>query len=119
MGLDLFAHGVDPKKFESLPPILCGSMFTNGQSSIRGKVYAGFIEHICGVDIYQEKLPNKDLDRIISQLSLYCVGADELFNGEYTYREHETWCMDFEEAQALLNWFKIVKENNGMVIGWW
>lgn len=119
MGLDLFAHGVDPQKFKDLPPILCGSMFTDGNSSIRGKVYAGFIENVCGVDIYQEKLPSEDLQRIVTQLSVYCAGADDEICGEDSYTEHKVWEMGLDEVKALLDWFKIVKDNNGQVIGWW
>ena len=118
MGLDLFAHGVDPKKFQDLPDILCGSMFTDGRSSIRGKVYAGFIDDICDVNIYQEKLPEADLQRIIMRLSIYCLGADDLFN-DTVYTAHVEWCFSLEEVKALLDWFRIVKENNGQVIGWW
>ncbi len=120
MGLVLFAHGIDPKKFEDLPPILCGSMFTDGKSSIRGKVYAGFISDVCDVDIYQEKLPAADLQRIITQLSTYYIGADDLLNDEPNrYTVHEGFGFTLEEVKALLDWFKTVKENNGQVLGWW
>lgn len=119
MGLDLFAHGVDPQKFQDLPPVLCGSMFTNGRSSIRGKVYAGFISDICDVDIYQEKLPTKELQRIVTQLSVYCAGAADPTDTEYKYTLHKSWGFSLEEVKALLDWFKTVKENNGQVIGWW
>ena len=40
MGLDLFAHGVDPKKFQDIPPILWGIMSSDGLCSTRGKTYA-------------------------------------------------------------------------------
>ncbi len=120
MGLDLFAHGVDPQKFQDLPPVLCGSMFADGQTSIRGKVYASFISDICDVDIYQEKLPAKDLQRIVTQLSTYCVGADDMFNdADSKYTVHKDFCFTLEEVKALLDWFKIIKENNGQVLGWW
>jgi len=128
MGLDLFAHGVDPQKFKDLPPVLCGSMFTAGQSSIRGKVYAGFISDICDVNIYQQKLPEADLQRIITRLNIYCLGADDLFvdlgcftesSNDTVYTTHVEWCFTLEEVKALLDWFRIVKENNGQVLGWW
>jgi len=120
MGLDLFAHGVDPQKFQTLSPVLCGSMFADGQTSIRGKVYASFISDICDVDIYQEKLPVKDLQRIVTQLSTYCVGAEDLLNDDPNrYTAHEVFGFTLEEVKALLDWFKTVKENNGQVLGWW
>lgn len=119
MGLDLFAHGVDPQKFKDLPPVLCGSMFTDGQSSIRGKVYARFISDVCDVDVYQESLPTKDLQRIITQLSVYCVGATDFGDSNAVYTLHKSWGFSLEEVKALLDWFKTVKENNGQVIGWW
>ena len=119
MGLDLFAHGVDPQKFQDLPSILCGSMFTDGQSSIRGKTYAKLISEICDVDIYQQKLPNKELQRIVSQLSVYYAGAMNIANNEDRYTLHKSLGFSIEEIKALLDWFKTVKENNGQVIGWW
>ena len=120
MGLDLYAHGVEPQKFKDLPPVLCGSMFTDGYSSIRGKVYAGFIEDVCSVNIYQEKLPAKDLQRIVTQLGLYYIGAMDDINPEGSrYTLHKAWDFSLDEVAALLNWFTIVKENNGQVVGWW
>ena len=120
MGLDLLAHGVDPRKFQDLPPVLCGSMFTDGHSSIRGKVYAGFIEDVCGINIYQEKLPAQDLQKIVTQLSLYYIGAMDEINPEGSrYTLHKAWDFTLEEVRALLDWFTIVKANNGQVIGWW
>lgn len=119
MGLDLFAHGVDPQKFQDLPSILCGSMFTDGQSSIRGKTYAKLIDEICDVNLYQQKLPNKELQHIVTQLSVYCVGAMDITNDEDKYTLHKSLGFSLEEIKALLDWFKTVKENNGQVIGWW
>ena len=111
MGLDLFAHGIDPVKFSDIPPLLCGSMFTDGQSSIRGKVYARFISDVCDVDLYQDKLPSQDLQRIITSLQLYLMDVEDT----------STDTPDFsnEEIAALLLWFETVKKNNGTVIGWW
>jgi hypothetical protein len=119
MGLDLFAHGVDPQAFQDLPNVLCGSMFTDGQSSIRGKVYAGFISDICDVDIYQEKLPTKDLQRIVTQLSVYYAGAADPTNTNAVYTLHKSWGFSLKEVKGLLDWFTVIKENNGQVIGWW
>lgn len=119
MGLDLFAHNVDPKKFADMPPILCGSMFTDGQSSIRGKVYADFIDEVCDVSIYQQKLKTNDLQRIITQLSLYCMNMEDLFNGDELDTIHAKHGFSLDEIKALLLWFERVKENNGQVIGWW
>ena len=94
-------------------------MFTDGRSSIRGKVYASFISDVCDVDIYQESLPTKDLQRIVTQLSVYCVGATDFGNTNAVYTLHKSWGFSLEEVKALLDWFKTVKENNGQVIGWW
>ena len=114
MGLDLFAHGVDPKKFERIPPLLCGSMFSDGQSSIRGKVYAGFISEICDVDLYQEKLKPDELQRIIAKLQMYLMDVADNPRSDPEYDD-----FSYEEIAALLLWFTIIKENNGTVIGWW
>lgn len=111
MGLDLFAHGIDPVKFRDIPPLLCGSMFTDGQSSIRGKVYARFISDVCDVDLYQDKLPSQDLQRIITRLQLYLMDVEDT--------SLDTPDFSNEEISALLLWFETVKKNNGTVIGWW
>ena len=119
MGLDLFAHGVDSNKFKDLPPILWGIMSSDGLCSIRGKTYAKLIDEICDVNIYQQKLPNKELQRIVTQLNVYYVGAMDITNDEDRYTLHKSLGFSLEEIKALLDWFKIVKENNGQVIGWW
>jgi hypothetical protein len=119
MGLALYAYGVDPQKFKDIPNVLWGITNNDIYSSIRGKVYVGFIESVCGVDIYQQKLPSKDLQKIVTQLSVYYAGADDEICGEDSYTEHKVCGMSLEEVKALLNWFNIVKDNNGQVVGWW
>jgi hypothetical protein len=114
MGLDLFAHGVDPKKFEHIPPLLCGSMFTDGKSSIRGKAYASLIDEICDVNLYQDKLKPNELQRIITRLQVYLM---DINNNQSKKTDYDGF--SYDEIAALLMWFTIVKENNGTVIGWW
>jgi len=114
MGLDLFAHGVDSQKFQNISPLICGSMFTDGRSSIRGKVYAGLISDICDVDLYQEKLKPDELQRIITRLQMYLMDI-----ADKPLKKPDYDGFSYEEIAALLMWFTVVKENNGQVVGWW
>jgi len=61
MGLDNFfvkmcgpGETADPVHFD--PPLaLCGGMFSGGNGSFRGKVYADFVGKVSGLDLYADQ----------------------------------------------------------------
>jgi hypothetical protein len=108
MGLDSFAmiedRQMDGKLFEHLPPVLCGGMFSDGNSSIRGKVYNQVIESTTGISLYQEKIPN-------SQVAMIAMALEDA--------GHEGSGIPKKEYNTLIEWFKIIHNNGGYVVGWW
>lgn len=108
MGLDSFAmiedKQMDGKLFEHLPPVLCGGMFCDGHSSIRGKVYNEVVESITGISLYQEKIPNSQVAMIAMALEDAGHTGSGLSNKEYT---------------TLIEWFRIIHNNGGYIVGWW
>lgn len=131
MGLDTYAYvKVDNKPlpdelFKDVPNILVGGMLSgNGAcSSFRGKYYAEFIHRYCDVSLYQETMSEDSLDKIILCLETLV----KTLNG-VPYNERKAMLKPRgpfinetspEEVEALLKWFKVVKEHAGIVAGWW
>jgi hypothetical protein len=108
MGLDSFAmigdKQMDGKLFEHLPPVLCGGMFSDGHSSIRGKVYNEIVEAASGISLYQEKISN-------SQVAMIAMALEDADNHASNLSK--------KEYNTLIEWFKIIHNNGGWVHGWW
>ena len=115
MGLDTYAYEAISKRpmddglFQHIPPVLCGGLLSGngGCSSFRGKVYAGYVQAVTKVSLYQEEIPNE----IVKQMAELLAGS----TGYIAHREGVTAA----EAEALAKWFKAVADNNGIVVGWW
>jgi hypothetical protein len=115
MGLDTYAYDAITKKpmndelFGHIPQVLCGGMFSGngGSSSFRGKVYAGYINAVTGVSLYQEEISNEIVKQMAEQLAKP--------NGYITFSHG----LNSDEVKALTLWFKAVADNNGIVVGWW
>jgi hypothetical protein len=115
MGLDTYAYDAVAKKpmkdelFGHVPQVLCGGLFSGngGSSSFRGKVYAGYVQAVTGVSLYQEEIPNQ----IVKQMAELLAKP----NGYIAFNHG----VDTDEANALTLWFKVVADNNGIVVGWW
>lgn len=131
MGLDTYAYAKIDNKilpdelFKDVPNILVGGLLSgNGAaSSFRGKYYAEFIHRYCDVSLYQEAMSEDSLDRIILGLetlvkTLNSVPAKER-EAMLKPRGPFINATSPEEVEALLKWFKVVKEHNGVVAGWW
>lgn len=108
MGLDSFAmvgtEKMDGKLFEHLPPVLCGGMFSDGCSSIRGKVYNEVVESTSGISLYQEKIPN-------TQVAMIAMALEDA--------GHSGSGIPEKEYNTLVEWFKIIHNNGGYIVGWW
>lgn len=108
MGLDSFAmignEQMDGALFKHLPPVLCGGMFSDGMSSIRGKVYNEIVDSITGFSLYEEKINNAQVGMIAMAL------ADA---------GHKGSGLSKKEYETLTEWFRIIHNNGGWVHGWW
>jgi len=117
MGLDSFAWYRNPltQKPEPMPDEmfagvepLCGGLFSGGAgASFRGKVYAGFLQSAIGLDLYQ--LENHNIQGVADRLANWCESNPEL----------EFSDISPAEIQALAEWFRVVEQNQGFVVGWW
>ncbi len=108
MGLDSFAmvgtEQMDGALFKHLPPVLCGGMFSDGESSIRGKVYDVFVSKHTGVSLYQEKIDNETIGEMIQK---------------FTDKPVDPMGMSATEVFALVEWFRTIHRNGGYIINWW
>lgn len=101
--------------FEEVPNCLVGGMLSgHGQGpSIRGKVYAEFVRHITGVDLYQEIID----ENVVQHMATRLQGFIDVDPNEGRLRR--TWGMSRDEALALAKWFSVVAQHKGVVLGWW
>jgi hypothetical protein len=109
MGLDSFAMAenntpMDGKLFTHIPPVLCGGMFSDGESSIRGKVYDKFVHTNTGVSLYQEKISYEQIGDMLQK---------------FTDKPVEPYDLSATEVHALVEWFRTIHRNKGYIIGWW
>ena len=92
---------------------LCGGMLSGGGNSFRGKVYSGYVEWATAQTLYQDIIQPHQVTSMANALE----GAVNRFN---SYRR-ETFDSSItkEEAEQLAEWFRVVSDNNGIVVGWW
>jgi len=131
MGLDTYAaYGKDHHKFNNDPEAsnlvpdelfsknnLCGGLFSGGGNSFRGKVYNDWVEYCTGVSLYEEEIPADVVEQMykaLSNLTNPVIFAE--FNNSGC---NDTYQIDFEHAQDILEWFKVVKDEGASIIGWW
>lgn len=102
--------------FADVPNVLCGGLFSgNGAGpSFRGKVYSDFIESMTGESLYQEHIPNSTVKAMADALEE--KGNLYLSNKLPLSRKFDIEPVEFN---ALIKWFRVVADNNGMVHGWW
>lgn len=100
--------------FVEVPNVLCGGLFSgNGAGpSFRGKVYNDIIENLTGVSLYQEEIPNETVKGMADTLGL-------LLTTGVNNRQCKKLGLAVEEFEALAKWFRVVADNNGVVVGWW
>lgn len=113
MGLDSFwkmpeeTKDNHPKHPEFNPPLqLCGGMLSgSGQSSFRGKVYAGLIHSVTGVDIYQETISNDTIKKMAEKLD------KEDFDFIHEFSD--------EECNDMVRMFRAYADAGATLHGWW
>jgi hypothetical protein len=131
MGLDTFAaYGPKHPKFvdddsgnfipnELFPTHnLCSGFFSGDSNSFRGKVYNDWIEWCTKnyYTLYREELSEDVVKDIYEYLFLNQTVSDYR---KYTEDTGNPWSITYSDTQDLLKWFKVVVENNGIVINWW
>jgi len=114
MGLDSFAQyngkAMDSELFTDLN--LCGGVFSDGQVSIRGKVYDQIVHHVTGVSLYQEEIPNNIVKNMAERMESFVKSGDVYYTKGY--RDYK-----IQELRDLSKWFRIIADNNGYIVGWW
>ena len=123
MGLDTYA--MFPKEHESyyeggvntLPNewfnhTLCGGMLSGDGSSFRGKVYNDYVHFVTGESLYQEEIPADRVKRMAEMLA-----KPGVFD-KYQRARHDPYITE-DQAVMLAEWFKVVADNNSVVVGWW
>ena len=154
MGLDSFAitqgedGGWQPAPDESFEGIeLCGGMFSDGGSSIRGKVYDELVRAATGESLYQERIEPARVAEMARRMrtavdgakragmrtreeKLPALDADGNFqldeDGNRRMKTFKSQVLDVagieidpEEAEGLVGWFEICAEHGYTVEGWW
>lgn len=102
------------KFFAEVPNVLCGGLFSgNGAGpSFRGKIYNELIEELTGVSLYQEEIPNTVVKGMADSLGVLLVTG-------INSRQCKKIGIKEVEVESLAKWFRVVADNNGIVVGWW
>jgi hypothetical protein len=88
---------------------LCGGLMSAGGhgSSMRGKVYAGFVGRVTGQDLY-EFLEPEQVAGMADSLEVYLEGVGQ----------DDDWEPEREEQEALAAWFRVCANNGYGVDAW-
>jgi len=130
MGLDTYAaYREDHHKFNNDPEAsnlvpnelfpknnLCGGLFSGGGNSFRGKVYNDWVEYCTGVSLYEEEIPADTVAEMYTALSKL---TNPVVFGEFNNSGLNAYQIDFEQAQDILEWFKVVNDEGASIVGWW
>lgn len=128
MGLDTYAYHGDRDEmlpdsaFAHLPiGVAVGGVFSGaGGSSFRGKVYAGFMMASVGVNLYREEIPAAEVRGIAHALQDWVAERSNAgIVDAYAAGELGGYPITPEEVRWLAEWFAVVAEHNGRVIGWY
>jgi hypothetical protein len=131
MGLDTYAaYGKGHHKYNDDPQVsnlvpdelfsenkLCGGLFSGGGNSFRGKVYNDWVQYCTGVSLYEEEIPADVVEQMYKALSNQ---TNPVIFGEFNNSGcNDTYQIDFEQAQDILEWFKVVNDEGASIVGWW
>jgi hypothetical protein len=127
MGLDTYAyHGdrdemMDDALFAHLPVGVASiGMFSAGSNSFRGKTYAGFMSASVGVDLYREEIPAAEVRGIAHALQDWVAErSNEGIADAAAAGELGGYAITPAEVRWLAEWFAVVAQHNGRVIGWY
>jgi len=124
MGLDTYAAKksnnseervpLSDSLFQHIPPVLVGGLLSGhgSSNSFRGKVYDDFITHISDMTLYSEEIPNLQVHIIVAALQ-------DFLDKKPSQQTLDKLDISLEEVKALRDWFKIVADCGGVVVGWW
>lgn len=130
MGLDTFAiygkehpkYSEDPETGNNIPNNLfaevnglCSGIFSSGDNSFRGKVYADAIEYFSGISLYQEIIGPEDVYHIADSLEDMTPGSFS----KYCDETGNHYNLTYMDMYALKEWFLVVAKENGSLYGWW
>ena len=120
MGLDTYASASpddvllspeDEQAFQEAEINLCGSIYSGGDGSFRGKVYALLILEVTGVGLHQEWIPPETVREMYAAL-LSC-------DPEQAILEARDYDHTPGEILELRKFFKVCVERGLGLINWW
>lgn len=105
---------MEEELFKDVPNCLCGGMFSgNGAGhSFRGKAYDDVVMDITDRTLYQKEIPNEEVRAIADAFALAIsqgINCDRC----------RLYGISPAELKALASWFRVVADNDGVVVGWW
>jgi hypothetical protein len=127
MGLDTFASRSpaspvltteDVAAFERASIDLCGSIYSDGMTSIRGKLYAELVLEVTGISLYQEWIGVEDVLNLSAALEAY-TAEDLAHTWDSLDTRRGSSGHSTEETAVLRSFFRICAERGLGLIGWW
>ena len=114
---DIVLSDEDVAMFKGAGIDLCGGVYSDGVTSIRGKVYAELVLEVTGVSLYREWIAPDEVLSLSAALDAH--SAEELarlWDGLDTPRgpAHSS-----EETAQLKRFFQVCAERGLGLIGWW
>lgn len=100
---------------------LCGGMLSggSGSASMRGKVYAGIVERVTGVSLYEDRLTMNELVTIAHELKNFLHEACDLDGMKRTDTADRDWELTYDEIYDLQKWFQVCVDNGYDVVSWY
>jgi hypothetical protein len=100
-------HGLTDEEVEALDaaaPGLCGSMYSGGDGSFRGKVYVELVQEITGTSLYDNWIPPGTVREMAAAFG----------PGDHPSAEHSD-----EEVRQLAAFFRVCGDRGLGLVGWW
>jgi len=126
MGLDTFASRApescvltaeDAAAFQAADIDLCGGVYSDGVTSIRGKVYAELVLEVTGISLYQEWIRSEEVQSLSNALEAY--SAEDLARLWDSLDVRGGPGHSARETAELKRFFRVCAEQGLGLIGWW
>jgi hypothetical protein len=126
MGLDTFVSrspgrptltAEDAAVFGASGLELCGGFYSDGLTSIRGKVYAGLVFEVTGVSLYQDWIDPADVSSMARALD--ARSADDLARSWDDLTGGGGPGHSSQETAQLKRFFDLCAERGLGLVGWW
>ena len=126
MGLDTFASrspddlvltAEDAATFEGAGIDLCGGVYSDGVTSIRGKIYATLVLEVTGISLYQGWIGPEDVLNLSAALDAHT--AEDLARLWDSLDVREGRGHSSQETAELQSFFRVCAERKLGLIGWW